>query len=280
MEQLSQGLTPAARIIPEKNIIVFAPHYDDGLFLLGNCALGWQQAGLQKNIHILVLFSRSNYLQGSGAENFDTSLDRLKLATGMRLLEDNNCLNELLGSYGYRYELAGEDECFVREKPFAKDAMEFPQGMFPDFDEKDWAIFARMKARISAYTLQEDTALVFPLAIKEHIDHFIVREAAIQAAEASGPARRAAFYFQEDKPYGGIATREELNRLASFLSQHSLEQRVYRAHPEKMIDLAFTHYVSQTEELYKTGIRHRAEVLRAQHHAQEPCDVLYRLALS
>lgn len=153
--------------------------------------------------------------------------------------------------------------------------MEFPQGMFPDFDQKDWAIFTRMKERISAYADKGDTALLFPLAIKEHIDHFIVREAAIQVAQEQGLSAKASFYFQEDKPYGGIATEEEMQRLKAFVSQYPLERRVYRAYPEKMIDLAFFHYVSQVEELYKTGIRTRAEVLRQQNNVQEACDQLY-----
>jgi hypothetical protein len=49
-------------------------------------------SGIEKGIftgnerfHIVLIFSRSNYLAGSGNVNFDNSLDRIKLATGKRL---------------------------------------------------------------------------------------------------------------------------------------------------------------------------------------------------
>lgn len=270
------SLTPIDMVMPEKRIVVFAPHYDDALFLLGNCALAWRAEGIAKQVRVLLLFSRSNYLQGTGAGNYDTGLARQKLATGHRVLEDAECLDALLGRFQYQYELVGESECFVRAKPFANDEMEFPHGMFPDFDDEDWRIFTRMKVRILEWAGQEDTALVFPLAIKEHIDHFIVREAAVQAAAQLGSGAKASFYFQEDKPYGGIASAEELARVEQFVAAHPFERRVYRAEPERIVDLAFTHYPSQVEELYRDGICGRANKLRGMYGLDVPCDQLYR----
>jgi len=171
------------------------------------------------------------------------------------LLEDVECLDVLLGRFAYRYELLDEAECFVRAKSFAEDVIEFPQGMFEDFDAEDWRIFERMKGRIRSYSTYEDTALVFPLAIKEHIDHFIVREAAAQVACETEKVSKASFYFMEDKPF---------------------RQYVYRAYPERMIDLAFTHYPSQVEEIFKTGILLRGEALRRAYHTGAPSDQLYR----
>ena len=275
-----EELTPIECMIPESRIVVFAPHYDDTLFMLGNCALIWKTANIAKKIRVLLVFSRSNYLQGSGSGNYDTSLSRQKLATGNRILEDAECLDELFGRFQYRYELLGESECFVRAKPFADDAMEFPHGMFPDFDDEDWQIFNRMKALINAWGSREDTALVFPLAIKEHIDHFIIREAAVQAAAALGKTAKASFYFQEDKPYGGIANEAELERLSNFIASHPLERRIYRAEPERIVDLAFTHYPSQVEPLYETGIMDRAKALQSEYGLDTPCDQLYRYTLT
>jgi hypothetical protein len=73
----------------------------------------------------------------------------------------------------------GEPECFLRAKAMAEGEMEFPHGMYADFSEQDTAIFERLKGRVRGWAAQEDTALVFPLAIKEHIDHFITREAGL-----------------------------------------------------------------------------------------------------
>ena len=228
-----------------------------------------------KKFHIIIIFSRSNYLAGTGAGNFDNSVNRIKLATGKRLIEDLDCNDELFGSFNYSYELLGENECFTRGKSFAKSEMEFPHGMFEDFDQQDHEIFQRMKTRISEWANNSDTALVFPLAFKEHIDHFIVREAAVAIARENGREGNAAFYFHEDKPYGGIASEEELARGERFVAENKLKGHTYTCDPEKVIELAFRHYVSQVEEVYKTGIRQRANVLQQEMSASQPCDRIY-----
>lgn len=271
------ALTDHKDVIPESNIVIFSPHFDDVVFMPGGYIneLNKQHILQHKKFHIIILFSRSNYLAGTGAGNFDNSLERVKLATGKRLLEDQNCNDELFGRFSYTYELAGEDECFTRGKSFANSEMEFPHGMFEDFDDQDREIFERMKERIRRYALKNDTALIFPTAFKEHIDHFIVREAAASVAREMGSSSRATFYFQEDKPYGGIADDEELSRVAKFVSDHKLKGRTYTCDPEKIIDLSFKHYVSQVEEVYKTGIRRRAQMLQIEMNAQLPCDRIY-----
>lgn len=248
------------QVIPEKNIVVFSPHFDDVLFMLGGYILELKKAGLleTKHFHINLIFSRSNYQAGSGAANFDTSLERIKLATGNRIIEDQECNDELLGFFNYVYQIIGEGECFTRGKAMADSEMEFPHGMYEDFSEADTLIFERMKQRVRQWAKQEDTALIFPMAIKEHIDHFITREAGLEVAKELENAAQATFYFQEDKPYGGIATGEELERIENFISNNQLENRLYAYDPQAIIDLAFKHYISQIEEVYKTGILDRA----------------------
>jgi hypothetical protein len=205
------------------------------------------------------LFSRSNYQAGSGNANFDTSLERIKLATGNRIIEDQECLNEMLGAFNYVYQIIGEDECFTRGKAMADSEMEFPHGMYDDFTVADSEIFERMKQRVMQWAEQENTALVFPMAIKEHIDHFITREAGIIVAKELGIKAKASFYFQEDKPYGGIAEQDELDRMEDFIRENQLENRLYIYQPQAIIDLGFKHYISQVEEVYKQGILGRAE---------------------
>lgn len=268
------SLLPIAEVIPESTIVVFSPHFDDLLFMLGSyvLALNNTQQLNNKQFHIIVLFSRSNYQAGSGNANFDTRVERIKLATGHRVIEDQDCINELLGRYQYTYELAGEDECFVRGKQFADSDMEFPHGTYEDFDAQDHVIFARMQQRIRRWADQEDTALVFPLAFKEHIDHFIVREAAITVAQERPRPTGATFYFQEDKPYGGLATPEELARTEAFITEHQVTSRCYAADPEAVIRLAFKHYVSQVEEVYKTGIRQRTVYWQEKLQIDQPAD--------
>jgi hypothetical protein len=252
---------PIQKIIPEKHIVVFSPHFDDVLFMLGGYILELKKAGLldTKHFHVNLVFSRSNYQAGSGSANFDTSLERIKLATGNRIIEDQMCNNELLGAFNYVYQIIGEDECFTRGKAMADSEMEFPHGMYEDFTPTDELIFKRMKKRVIQWASHEDTALIFPLAFKEHIDHFITREAGLVVANELGYKAKARFYFQEDKPYGGIATREELGRIEDFIVQNKLESRLYAYDPQAIIDLAFKHYISQVEEVYQSGILGRAE---------------------
>jgi hypothetical protein len=274
---MNNSLTPVNELIPESNIIVFSPHFDDFLFMLGGYVFELQKQSLleTKNFHILLVFSRSIYQAGGGKENFDSSLDRIKLATGRRLLEDTNCINEMLGKFNYRYELLGEEECSLRGKNFADSEMEFPHGMYEDFNEQDWQIFKRMKHLVLYWSQLKDTALVFPLAFKEHIDHFIVREAAIEIARDPQIEKKAKFYFHEDKPYGGIITATEQERTAAFIEANNLHPKTYTCEPEKVIDLAFEHYISQVEEVYKTGIRTRANILQREMNSDLPCDRIY-----
>ena len=270
-------VAPIQEIIPQTNIVVFAPHYDDFLLGIGGYVLEMKAQNLldSKHFHILLIFSRSNYQAHSGAANFDTSLERVKLATGKRLLEDLECLDELLGEHNYRYELLGERECFLRAKAMADSEMEFPHGMYEDFSEQDTQIFERLKEDVRGWATQEDTALVFPLAIKEHIDHFITREAGIRVAHELGKRSKAGFYFQEDKPYAGIQTPEEEHRIEKFVSAQSLQSRFYRSHPEQVVELAFKHYPSQVEEVYRKGVQERAGQLSALARVDVPCDRLY-----
>lgn len=121
-------ITPIQEVIPESNIVVFAPHFDDFLFMLGGYVLELKKKKLldTKQFHILILFGRSNYLAGTGEGNRDTGIDRIKLATGKSLMEDLSCIDELLGEFNYKYEIVAERECFARSKAQADSEMEFP----------------------------------------------------------------------------------------------------------------------------------------------------------
>jgi hypothetical protein len=269
---------PISAIIPETHIVMFSPHYDDFLLGLGSYALelrAQRAAQLAKKFHLVQVFSRSNYQNGSGAANYDASLERIKFATGRRLIEELDCLDELLGVHAYRYELRGERECLLRGYKLADSELEFPHGMYPDFRDEEWEIFARLKDTIQGWAPQADTALVFPLAIKEHLDHFITREAGLAVAKALGNEAKAAFYFQEDLPYAGLQTEAESARIEAFLSANAFERRAYRAHPEEVVALAFKHYTSQVDDAYRRGILARGDQLMGSFQSAFPCSQLF-----
>lgn len=268
-----------AEVIPEKNIVVFSPHFDDFPFMMGGYIFELRRNGIldTKAFHIMVVFPRSNYGSRNGDANYDTSLERIKLMTGKRVIEDIESTNELLGEYNYIYELGCEREAMVRGKVLADSEMEYPQGSYDNFNEEDKQIMERMKARIRRFVACEDQAIVVPIAIKEHIDHFIVREAALQVAKEAGSRAKATFYFQEDKPYFGLATAEETGRVDAFARENRLESRPYVIEPEKTVEHIFKHFVSQADPTFKKGILQRGEVLQKQFGSDRPCDQMYRL---
>ncbi|MDD5658545.1 MAG: hypothetical protein PHR39_00855 [Actinomycetota bacterium] len=264
-------------VIPENNIIVFSPHYDDFIFFLGGYIFELIEADMlnSKKFTNINVYSRSNYQNNDEKGNADTSIDRIKYATGKRIIEDFECLDDLLGAHNYVYRVLGEFESQLRGKVFADSDMEFPHGMYEDFNDMDKKIFSRMKTYVREYSQLKDTALVFPIGFKEHIDHFIVREAAIVVAHELGNRANAKFYFAEDKPYGGIADEKELLRIEDFIAQNKLETRVFKHHPQKLIDIVFKHYISQVEEVYITGIKNRNEILKKEYGLNYDCDCIY-----
>ena len=63
------NILPVQDLIPETNIVVFAPHYDDFLLGIGGYVLELKAQNLlsTKRFHILLIFSRSNYQARSGS---------------------------------------------------------------------------------------------------------------------------------------------------------------------------------------------------------------------
>ncbi len=267
-------------VLPEKRLVFFSPHFDDMLFCMGGFVdfLKTSQAFHNRRFHVHLLFSRSNYQARDNEGNRRTDRARIQFASGVRLIEDQDCLDELLGVDNYVYQLHGYEECFTRGKPFADSEMEFPHGMFEDFDDADRHIFQRVKRLVESHLGLADTALVFPIAIKEHIDHFILREAAIQARAETKQPLKASIYFIEDKPYGGITTEEEMNRMQAFIEQHHLEARPFPYRADAIVEPAFRHYVSQVEDVYRKGIQNRARTLGQQYFTENgEADCLYYL---
>ena len=107
-------------VIQEKNIICVSPHYDDFLFFLGGYLLEMKARGLldTKKIINISVFSRSNYQERDVEGNKDQSLKRVQYATGIRIIEDLECLDALLGPHNYKYRVMGEEESQVRGKAF------------------------------------------------------------------------------------------------------------------------------------------------------------------
>lgn len=267
------------RVIPEKKILCVSPHYDDFLFFLGAYVLEMKKSNLldTKEFTNISVFSRSNYQERDIEGNRDQSLQRVQYATGIRLIEDLECLDYLLGAHNYVYRVLGENESQVRGKLLneGEGEMEMAFGSYETLDEGDFSILERLKDSLSQSAMQEDTAIVLPLSMKGHIDHFIVREAGVYALNQ--PTSKAAFYFAEDKPYAGLMNEEESAVNDDFIKKMRLTDKTFAYQPEEILRIAYRFYPSQVDRVYDEGIRNRASQLRQQYDRNIDCDRLYQV---
>lgn len=267
-------------IIPEKNIIILSPHYDDVPLIFGGYLNGLSQNNLlgNKKIRIVHIFSRSNYQARDDDGNSDLSLKRIQYATGIRLLEDLDCLDELIGKGNYSYEIKGERECAIRQKNWKPgEAFEFPAGNRKEFDEEDWEIFDRIKIYAQEWLRIKDTALLLPMGMKEHIDHIILREAVMESVLELKEKVGATLYFGEDQPYTGLADTQDWIKAEAFLDNYSTERLDYCIDEYQKADLVWKHYPTQVEESYKEGIFKRSNQLKEECNSTRGIECMYRL---
>jgi hypothetical protein len=223
------------------------------------------------------VFSVSNYQQGGGQSNYDCRMSRIQYATGVRLIEDMQCLNELLGTHNYRYRLLFEQEALVRGYRLASDTFEFPKGDISSFRQQEWEIHERLVSVINDYLFEKDTAVIFPLAIRSHVDHIIVRAAAAAAFLKKCDGHKATIYFIEDKPYAGLADQIEWDEVHTFLSQFSYSEHYFPFDFNYVNDLLYKHYPSQVEKTYSEGLFTRCNQLKIAHNSTYYLDRLIKL---
>ena len=273
-------VTNIKKVIEKKNIIILSPHYDDVLLTFGGYLDGLYRSNLihTKKIRIINIFSRTTYQAHDDVGNKDVSLERIKYATGIRLLEDLECLDELIGHGNYAYELLGERECLLRDKNLeTSEAFEFPHGTKDEFGDEDWQIYKRLKEFISELLVLEDTAILLPMGVKEHIDHIVLREAVVDAKKEIKGKMNAVIYFGEDQPYTGHTNQEEWEKVEAFLKNNNVLVIDYQVNILYKTDLLFKHYTSQVEESYREGIHRRAYQLKEQLNSNSEIERIYRV---
>jgi hypothetical protein len=269
-----------AKVVPEKNIILLSPHYDDVVLTFGGYldALVSNQLIQTKNIRVIHIFSRSNYQLRDDEGNRDQSLERIQYATGIRLMEDLNCLDDLIGHGNYTYEIMAERECMMRQKSWkAGEAFEFPQGTKKDFNTEDWEIHGQIKKQAGKWLISEDYAIMLPLGIKEHIDHILLREAVMDARNELANQARTTIYFGEDQPYAGLADKNDWDIARTFLNELPSIEINYPMDAKRKSDLLMKHYPSQVEESYREGVLNRAEQLKQKYGSDTGVERVYRI---
>lgn len=255
-------LTDFTAVIGDRELVFLSPHFDDVPLIWYGLLTRLRSVHPGQAIRVVNVFSRSVYQARDEVGNREVTTRRMQYATGIRLIEDLDCLDEVIGRGAYRYELLAEDECITRRKALKPgENFEFPAGAPADFDDGDHRILARLTTWCRV--LFATRAVVFlPAAVKEHIDHVILREAALAARRDLGPAMLASLVLGEDQPYMGLANAAEVRGLHATLA----------ALPHAVVDVPvdaqgkcaviFRHYVSQVEESYRIGVLARIAQLK------------------
>jgi hypothetical protein len=273
-------ITLISEVIPEKNIIILSPHYDDVPLTFGGYldALVANQLISDKNIRIINIFSRSNYLSFDDEGNKDISLKRIQYVMGIRILEDLNCLDELIGHDNYNYEIKAEPECLVREKKLVSDGVfEFLPGDRDSFDDNDWKSYNRIKEYAREWLTLEDTAVLLPMGMKEHVDHVILREAVTDTRNELGQDASSIVYFGEDLPYTGLADTNDWDKLNLFFNGLVFRHINYSINEHRKIKLIMKHYPTQFEDSYKEGVLKRADQLKQKFGTDTGVERIYQI---
>ena len=165
-------------------IVIVSPHRDDAALSLGLGVRAWLAAG--HAVEVVNCFTRSDYAPFSDAESLHEN-DRMTYVTAVRGREDQ--------AWKHTYK-ALANRLTITDLNL-KDA---PRRLRVTADEVctiniDPADKAMPKIARALGAMKMD-ALILPLAIGEHVDHRIARNAALSVAGDVG-----AFAFYEDLPY-------------------------------------------------------------------------------
>ena len=262
MSPNQRGVDRMLEAIGNREMVFLSPHFDDVPFIWYGLLKQVRSVRPKAAVRIVNVFSRSVYQAHDDQGNRQITMKRLQFATGVRLLEDLCCLDEILGRYSYRYELLGEDECITRRKPLKEgELMEFPAGTPADFDETDHGILHRLTDYCRTI-LASDVVVFGPLGIKNHIDHVLLREALLAALDTPGQTVNARVVFGEDLPYMGLATDAERRETEAFLARLPHTVADIPVDAVAKCDVSFRHYPSQVEDSYRTGVVNRARELQ------------------
>ena len=185
----------------------------------------------------------------------------------------------MIGHENYSYELLAEKECLLRQKGLKPgEEFEFPQGSRDDFNEEDLQIYDRIKKQAYDWLLKEETALLIPLGVKEHIDHIILREAVVDARKELAQKVKATLCFGEDQPYSGLSEKNDWDKVEAFLKGVPVVSINYSMDEKRKSDLVMKHYPSQVEESYREGVLNRSALLQEKYGTATGVERLYRLS--
>ncbi len=213
--------------------IIFSPHIDDAFLSLGGSILDWKEKG--ENILVVNVFSVSNYTQYGIGEAEEVTEERKKEEIKVQK------------KTGVSSVFLDFPEALLRGYEMQKKEPYYPNKLNKKA-EKKW--FPQIKEVLFSY-FKEEEEVYFPLAIGNHVDHLLVREAGRSFLKKK--EKKGTVWFYEDIPY---AQRYKLPE--NFIKKMGLNSF------KKEIDLSrkvgiVKEYNSQVEEKWIEELREYAK---------------------
>ena len=241
--------------------VILSPHYDDFVLSLGGLAL--ELAKKKCRIEDWIIFSNSNHIARDYKGNKDISKERIKTVSDTRLKEELHVAKEI---GNIKIKLCKLNEALIRGH-----WKEHPQGFPYGFDEgKDGSEMDKIRKMLKSL-LSKDVQIFVPLAIQEHIDHFIVRQAIQDLLDDKN--RKCQIFFYEDLPYAAYATENEWKSINNFIMTNNLFPIIISIDLSLKLKL-LNFYKSQTYEHYYEDVRKHANEIK---NKRMPCERIYLL---
>ena len=187
-----------------------------------------------RDVHNKVMMSITSWasLDGSStASDQGTSNAMVTKVTGLRYAEDYSSVTNLFGGWQHVvYSSSGYLDAPLRGYVGPVTAGGGSGGNFAAFHAPEKSTFLRMVEEFKPIVRQEDCTMFVQLANGSHIDHFIVREAAIRAVYelAQTGEAKCQVVFGEDQPYTSAnlaQSANDLQHLQARLPVNALEQK-------------------------------------------------------
>ncbi|MFH1589084.1 MAG: hypothetical protein ABIB43_00765 [archaeon] len=247
-------------------ITCISPHYDELPLCIGGSALALQDKLEIKNVNV---FSKSQYVSPEYESKLQEQLfeegnsdifskERIQFVSPLRRTEDDNCL-ESLGVNSRIYLEKNEAPLRGYGLGDGKEGITFPtapENWWKNPEEE--ILLNNLKIEFKEYMSEKNNVFI-PIGIKYHIDHVLVRRAAISAANELNNSGKlnANLFFYEDQPYAGLSAIKsndwiDANRIIANCASTDIVIDL-----QKKISL-IDFYTSQLEDGYSMGIENRA----------------------
>lgn len=253
MLMAASGLAQAEIEISHKRLHFFSPHPDDILLTFGGLIhkLSGQGELGNRNSVTEVFFGLSNYT----TNHLDVLTNkRVSDVSTLRFTEDFLSHVSMFGSWKhFRYQSNGFYDAPLRLYRGSTTAGGGPGGTFLNFRAVEQEAYEQIVEQVKPALKQENCAAFVLLANGSHIDHFIVREAVMQAAAELGNEAKCEIFFGEDQPYTGAnpdAANDEIDSIKARLPAGAITKHSYWIDKQKKINAFKEYYLSQYDATY------------------------------